>query len=142
MATTPSFNGALMFLNAAFHGDMDAIGKRAYEVVLDGIDPELVMAGVRRLINEAAAGREFYGMPKPYELLKACADVVRERRSIALGQIPHCEICDDKRWKTIEVNGVARMTRCNCWEDALRRMDEAAPKLALPSIPKVDRDEN
>ena len=26
-----------------------------------------------------------------------------------------CPICDDTGWKTIEVDGVARVTRCECW---------------------------
>ena len=26
-----------------------------------------------------------------------------------------CPICDDTGWKTIEVDGVARVTRCDCW---------------------------
>lgn len=127
-----------MFLNAAFQGDMDAIGKRAYEVVLHGIDPEIVMAGVRRLINEAAAGRVFYGLPKSYELFAACNAVVQERRALALGQLGACAICDGVRWKTIEVEGVKRSTRCDCWNEALQRMDAAAPRLALPSLPTQD----
>ncbi|PYR73709.1 MAG: hypothetical protein DMF87_25135 [Acidobacteria bacterium] len=26
-----------------------------------------------------------------------------------------CAICDDTGWKTIEVDGVSRVTRCDCW---------------------------
>lgn len=29
--------------------------------------------------------------------------------------MPACEICDDTKWKTISVNGVSRVTRCDCW---------------------------
>jgi DNA replication protein DnaC len=28
--------------------------------------------------------------------------------------VPSCEICDDTTWKTITVDGVARVTRCDC----------------------------
>jgi DNA replication protein DnaC len=28
--------------------------------------------------------------------------------------VPSCAICDDTTWKTIEVDGVARVTRCDC----------------------------
>lgn len=28
-----------------------------------------------------------------------------------------CAICDDTGWKTIEVDGVARVTRCDCWRE-------------------------
>ncbi len=31
-----------------------------------------------------------------------------------------CEICDDSGWKTIEVDGVARVTRCDCVQISLR----------------------
>jgi DNA replication protein DnaC len=31
-----------------------------------------------------------------------------------------CEICDDSGWKTIEVDGVARVTRCDCVQVSLR----------------------
>jgi DNA replication protein DnaC len=31
-----------------------------------------------------------------------------------------CEICDDTGWKTIEVDGVARVTRCDCVQVSLR----------------------
>jgi DNA replication protein DnaC len=30
-----------------------------------------------------------------------------------------CEICDDTGWKTIEVDGVSRVTRCDCWHQRL-----------------------
>jgi DNA replication protein DnaC len=38
-----------------------------------------------------------------------------------------CETCDDTGWKTIEVDGVARVTRCDCVREssAERRMAEA-----------------
>ena len=33
-----------------------------------------------------------------------------------------CALCDDTGWKTIEVDGVARVTRCECWyEHAAKR---------------------
>ncbi len=30
-----------------------------------------------------------------------------------------CAICDDTGWKTIEVDGVGRVTRCDCWHQRL-----------------------
>ena len=38
-----------------------------------------------------------------------------------------CPICDDAGWKTIEVDGVSRVTRCDCWytASAHRRVTEA-----------------
>jgi DNA replication protein DnaC len=41
--------------------------------------------------------------------------------------VPTCAICDDTGWKTIEVDGVSRVARCECVRDqaAERRMSEA-----------------
>jgi DNA replication protein DnaC len=33
--------------------------------------------------------------------------------------VPSCEICDDTTWKTITVDGVSRVTRCDCWHQRL-----------------------
>jgi len=32
-----------------------------------------------------------------------------------------CPLCDDTGWKTIEVDGVQRVTRCDCWRDKTGR---------------------
>lgn len=29
--------------------------------------------------------------------------------------MPACSVCDDTTWKTVEVDGVARVVRCECW---------------------------
>jgi len=26
-----------------------------------------------------------------------------------------CPLCDDTGWKTVETDGVSRVTRCDCW---------------------------
>ena len=38
-----------------------------------------------------------------------------------------CPLCDDTGWKPVEVNGVRRVDRCDCWRDALatRLIDHA-----------------
>jgi DNA replication protein DnaC len=38
-----------------------------------------------------------------------------------------CHICDDTGWKPVEINGVRRVVRCDCWRDGLtqRMLDEA-----------------
>ena len=33
--------------------------------------------------------------------------------------MPTCSICDDTGWKSIEDNGVSRVTRCDCWHQRL-----------------------
>jgi DNA replication protein DnaC len=41
-----------------------------------------------------------------------------------------CEICHGSRWKSVTVNGVERLTRCDCWRDRL-----TAKNLAESRIP-------
>ena len=38
-----------------------------------------------------------------------------------------CAICDDTRWKTITVDGISRVTRCECWHQraAQRALDDS-----------------
>ena len=45
--------------------------------------------------------------------------------------MPACSICDDTTWKTIEVDGIARVTRCDCL-----RASAAARLLAEARIPR------
>lgn len=33
--------------------------------------------------------------------------------------VPACELCDDTSWKTITIDGVPRVTRCDCWHQRL-----------------------
>jgi DNA replication protein DnaC len=48
--------------------------------------------------------------------------------------VPACPICEDTGWKTIEVDGIARVTRCDCWHRAaaerLHREAEIPPRYA------------
>jgi len=45
--------------------------------------------------------------------------------------VPSCAICDDTGWKTIEVDGVSRVTRCDCMRESA-----AARLLAEARIPR------
>jgi len=42
-----------------------------------------------------------------------------------------CELCDDTRWKPIEVNGVRRVVRCDCWRDSVGDQRLAAANIPL-----------
>jgi len=33
--------------------------------------------------------------------------------------VPACAICDDTTWKTVDVDGAPRVTRCDCWHQRL-----------------------
>jgi DNA replication protein DnaC len=42
-----------------------------------------------------------------------------------------CALCDDTGWKPVEVNGVRRVERCDCWRD-----EAARKRLSTSNIPK------
>lgn len=42
-----------------------------------------------------------------------------------------CEICHGSRWKSVTVNGVERMTRCDCWRAVV--MEKALADSRIPS---------
>jgi DNA replication protein DnaC len=44
--------------------------------------------------------------------------------------VPACPICDDSTWKTIEVDGIERVARCDCWIEKAARS-----RLAHANIP-------
>jgi DNA replication protein DnaC len=43
--------------------------------------------------------------------------------------VPACAICDDTGWKTIEVDGVPRLTRCDCWRERFSRQQLASARI-------------
>jgi DNA replication protein DnaC len=53
-----------------------------------------------------------------------------------------CEICGESRWKSVEVNGVERMVRCDCWREAViaRLMADARvpPQFARAELTNFD----
>lgn len=42
-----------------------------------------------------------------------------------------CEICHGSRWKSVTVDGVERMVRCDCWRDAV--IDQVLAKSGIPA---------
>ena len=40
-----------------------------------------------------------------------------------------CAVCDDTGWKTIEVDGVARVTRCDCWRERTVQQSLASARI-------------
>lgn len=130
---TLSFETVLLFMVTAFGGEIDVLNKRAYQVVMEGVPVDVLLAGVRRLITSAAGGEKFYPMPKPHDWLRVCQDEIKQRRRDALKHLPDCALCDGKRWvTTTDAEGVERMTRCDCWRVRLQAADAAGTLLALP----------
>jgi DNA replication protein DnaC len=42
-----------------------------------------------------------------------------------------CPLCDDTGWKPVDVNGVRKVTRCDCWRDRLGQV-----RLARANVPR------
>lgn len=40
-----------------------------------------------------------------------------------------CVVCDDTGWKTIEIDGVARVTRCDCWRERTIQQSLASARI-------------
>lgn len=122
-----------LFMVTAFGGEVDALSKRAYEMVLQGVPPDVLLEGVNRLVKRAAAGEKFYPMPKPHDWLRSCQDELLHRRAEALKGLPECHLCDGTRWRSMKDDkGVEWLERCDCWRLRLQAADAAGKLLALP----------
>jgi hypothetical protein len=131
---TPTFEAMFLFMVTAFGGEVDVLNKRAYELVMGSVPPDVMLAGVNRLIKEAASGVKFYPMPKPHDWLRVCQDEIKHRRREALKHLPECTVCGNTRWVTVkDGDGVERMARCECFVLRLRAADSAGTLLALPA---------
>ena len=134
MTKTPTFEAMFLFLVTAFGGEVDQLSKRAYAMVMDDVPADVMLAGVKRLIKQAAAGQQFYPIPKPHDWLRACQDEITQRRKDALKNLPECHACNGTRWLTTTGDdGVERMTRCDCWRLRLQAAEAAGKPLALPA---------
>lgn len=134
-----TFENALLVLVTAFGGEVDEVTTMVYRGLLRDIAPDVLFAGVNRLIKAAAAGQKFYPMPKPHDWIRACQDEIKQRRKEALQALGDCTLCDGTRWVTVTLNGVECLTRCECWRIRQQVADAAGKLLALP--PKKDDDE-
>lgn len=134
------FREAIGRMTFSFNGEMDSPKRKSYARILEGIPVPFIELALDRLINENAGGRQFYPMPTPADLKAACAKVIAEARQsafvAALGP-GKCEHCHGTRWKSIDVEGSERLTRCDCWTGALKAMNAVAQPLALPPAPEI-----
>lgn len=129
---TPLLQG-LEFLCQNFGYEMDAWERRAYERTLKDIDGGVLGEAAQMLVDEAAAGRKFYPMPKAPDWKAACAKVITKRQAAArlfhLADCPH-----SSQW----IDGPNGVERCPCWkrlQDALKTIgtiDLPATQDALP----------
>lgn len=136
---TPIRQG-LEFLCQTFGYEMDAWERAAYERTLQGISAGVLREAARRLVDQAACGRKFYPIPKAPDWKAECAKVQERRRVEAYrDSLPaECPVCGHEkayqggRWKTVTVNGVERLTRCDCQTVAIEAMDRVGQLIALP----------
>lgn len=117
----------------AFGGEVDEMTARVYRGLMRDIAPDVLFAGVNRLIKSAAAGKKFYPMPRPHDWMRACQDEIVQRRADAMKTLGDCGICNGSRWMTVTEEGVERLTRCDCWRLRLQAADAAGKLLALPA---------
>jgi hypothetical protein len=116
--------------------DMEPPQTRSYERTLNELKdaPEILMKAVELLIDEHAAGRQFYPVPKPSDLKGACAkviEVLRLREFVAA-----IELCDheQKGWEELtREDGSTVLQRCSHWRMGKTRMEAIAKPLALPA---------
>ncbi len=127
---------ALEFLCQTFGYEMDSWERKAYERTLAGLSAEVLTQGAQRLVDQAAAGRKFYPVPKA-----PCVKVQTQLRLAAYrDSLPIlCPICEHEksyegaRFKTVIENGVERLTQCDCRTAALDAADRVGQPLALPA---------
>ena len=134
------FRDVMYRMVTSFNGEMDSPKRKSYARMLDGIDVPIIEQALDRLIDENASGRKFFPMPTPADLKAVCAKVMTTKRLEAYeASLPdECQTCGREksykgaRWKEVTVNGVDRMTQCDCRTVALQAADRVGQAIALP----------
>jgi hypothetical protein len=126
---TPLLQG-LEFLCQTFGCELDAWERKAYERTLKGINGGVLAEAAQLLVDEAAAGRKFYPVPKAPDWKAACAKVIAKRQHAA--RMLHLADCDhSSQW--IE-NEKGQLERCPCW-NRLQYALTTIGAIALPPAP-------
>lgn len=135
MATdTKPVRDCLALLASTFGGEVDSWQRRGYERTLAGLSREVLLEAADLLINEAAAGRKFYPMPTAPDVKGAYDKVIKEKRTAArLEQLKNCPH-GSGHWRSVIVNGIERMERCECWEAGKAAADRIGAPLQLPTL--------
>jgi hypothetical protein len=116
--------------------DIEAPQTRSYERTLEELkdQPEILMRAVELLIDEHAAGRQFYPHPKASDLKGACAKVIEVLRLRAF-----CDaagVCDHSPKFFEEItreDGSTELRRCSHWKIGKQAMEQIAKPLSLPA---------
>jgi hypothetical protein len=126
---------AVAFLAVEFRTEVDAPQRRAFERTLAELakQPEILLAGAERLVNEAAKGRQFYPMPLAHDLKGACAKIIAAKHAEAARL--HLADCDHSSHYIEEPDraGILRAKRCPCWVRYETAKQLIGQPLSLPS---------
>jgi len=95
--------------------DFTPVRTRAYDDGLKDVPVPLLNAAVRKAI----ATRQFF--PKVAEL-RHDAEACR-RDLLAANRFQPCLGCNETGWVDVLVDGVTRVTRCDCWKHYQRRLE-------------------
>lgn len=107
--------------------DFDVAQWLTYYRALADVPAPLLVEAVNR------AGQSLKFMPKPAEL-RAFAEDAR-RSLLAAHPFSACAACDESGWVEIEISGVKRVKRCQCWnawQAQLANFGVTSAPLALP----------
>lgn len=129
------FAMALAMLAEAFgEKGLTPVRIEAYHKGLKDVPLPLLNAAVRKGIET----RSWF--PKVAEL-RHDAEVCR-RELMDRHTFEACQLCEASGWRQVEVDGVARVTRCTCWKDWQQRLTElgvTSQALALPAAREFSR---
>ena len=108
--------------------DFTATRVRVYDKALEAVPVQLLEPMAQRAIQT----RSFF--PKPSELL-ADAEAVRVEL-LAANPYDGCEECEHSRgWRSVVIDGVPRVQRCDCWQwyqARIANLGLSGEPLALP----------
>lgn len=131
MASGPIEAGLALFV-ATWRAELDSYQVRAYKRALEGITADVLLAAADSLIDQAAAGRQFYPLPSAPQWKQACAVVVQAKRrqafKIGTAGCEHPSFMESYR----DDQGVEWTRRCQCYKRGKALAAAAGEPLALP----------
>lgn len=126
-----NFARALMALATALGFDLDEAVVGVYWHALKDLPDDL---RVETLLE--CGNRKWFKFPKPADVKELAAGLMdAKRKRVFFATLPPgdtCPTCFGTRWKTVNVNGVNREDRCDCWKAAMQAMDRVGQAVALP----------
>lgn len=132
---TPILQG-LEFLCQTFGYEMDPWERKAYERTLKDIDGGVIGEAAQLLVDQAAAGKKFYPMPKAPDWKAACVTVIAKRLKAAK-EFHLADCTHSSQW--IYNPETHADERCPCYVRMMAAAD-AIGRLSLPT-PEPSRED-